>query len=152
MPRMGKLGGEATIELDVPIEQVWAEVVQVDRAAEWQEGLNEVRVLDRDGSGRVARAETVSDAKVREVKSIVKFSYSEPTRVSWTQEKGDLKTVDGAWELTDLGDGRTRAVYRMEGDPGRMLGMLIRGPVEDRLREILVGGRPGELAARLGAA
>jgi hypothetical protein len=32
-----------------------------------------------------------------------------------------------------------------------MLGMLIRGPVEDRLREILVGGRPDELVARIGA-
>jgi hypothetical protein len=32
-----------------------------------------------------------------------------------------------------------------------MLGMLIRGPVEDKLREMLVGGRPAELAARIGA-
>ena len=37
----------------------------------------------------------------------------------------------------------------LNGDPGRMLGMLIRGPIEERLREILVGGRPIELVERL---
>jgi hypothetical protein len=65
--------------------------------------------------------------------------------------EGDLKALVGAWELEDLGDGRTRATYRLEGDPGRVLGMMIRGPVEGRIREILVGGRPDELAERLGA-
>ena len=77
----------------------------------------------------------------------MRFTYDEPTRVSWVQEKGDLKSVDGSWELEELGDGRTRVTYRLEGDPGRVLGMMIRGPVEGRLREILVGGRPDELAA-----
>ena len=70
--------------------------------------------------------------------------------MEWTQEKGDLKSLVGAWELEDLGDGRTKATYRLEGDPGRVLGMAIRGPVEGKLREILVGGRPGELAERMG--
>jgi carbon monoxide dehydrogenase subunit G len=148
---MGQLGGEASIELDVPIEDVWAVVEDVATAPDWQDGLNEMNVLDRDDAGRVARAESVSDAKVKTVKSIVTFAYDEPSRVAWTQEKGDLKSVEGSWELEDLGDGRTRATYRLNGDPGRMLGMMIRGPVEDRLREILVGGRPDELAARLGA-
>lgn len=147
---MGKLGGEASIELDAPIADVWPVVEDVARSAEWQEGLEEVNVLDRDGAGRVVRAETVSDAKVRQVRSTVTFTYDEPRQVAWRQEKGDLKSVDGSWTLEDLGGGRTRAVYRMEGDPGRMLGMLIRGPVEERLKEILVGGRPRELAARLG--
>ena len=61
------------------------------------------------------------------------------------QEKGDLKSVEGAWILEDLGDGRTRATYQLDADPGRVLGMLIRGPVEGKLRDILVNARPGEL-------
>jgi hypothetical protein len=82
--------------------------------------------------------ETVNDAKVRQVRSRVRFTYDEPRLVAWTQIDGDPKSVDGAWELEDLGDGRTRATYRLEGDPGRMLGMLIRGPVEDRIHEQLI--------------
>jgi ribosome-associated toxin RatA of RatAB toxin-antitoxin module len=149
---MGKLGGEASREIALPIDELWEIVEDVATAPDWQEGLNEMNVLDEDGQGRVLRAESVSDAKVKTVKSIVRFTYEEPTRVSWVQEKGDLKSVEGAWELESLGDDATRVTYRLEGDPGRVLGMMIRGPVEGRLREILVGGRPDELAARAGAA
>jgi hypothetical protein len=48
--------------------------------------------------------------------------------------------VRGWWDLEDLGDGRTRATYALEVDPGRMLGMLLRGPVEATVRDFLLGG------------
>ena len=102
-------------------------------------GLEEMNVLERDAEGRVLLCESVNDAKVKTVKSIVRFSYDEPNIVSWEQEKGDLRSVVGSWELEDA-RGRFRpGDVRMEGDPGRVLGMTIRGPVEGRLREILVG-------------
>jgi carbon monoxide dehydrogenase subunit G len=147
---MGTISGSSTAEIEAPIEQVWAVVEDVLGAPDWQGGLKDVQEVERDGDGHVTVTETSSDAKVRTIKSIVRFSYDGPTRLTWSQEKGELKSVDGSWELEDLGDGRTRATYRLEGDPGRVLGMLIRGPVEDRIREILVGGRPGELADRVG--
>jgi carbon monoxide dehydrogenase subunit G len=147
---MGKLGGEASTEVDAHIEEVWEVVVDIETAPEWQNGFESIEVIERDADGRVLVALTESDAKVRTVKTRLRFSYTEPHRVEWHQEKGDLKSLVGAWELEDLGDNRTRATYRLEGDPGRVLGMLIRGPVEDRIREILVGGRPSELVERIG--
>jgi carbon monoxide dehydrogenase subunit G len=146
---MGKLGGEASTEIDAPIEDVWDVVVDIESAPDWQAGFEDVEVLEHDGEGRVLVANTVSDAKVKTVKNRLRFSYEEPHLIEWVQEKGDLKSLVGAWELEDLGEGRTRVTYRLEGDPGRVLGMAIRGPVEGRLREILVGGRPGELVARM---
>jgi uncharacterized membrane protein len=148
---MGNLGGVASVEIDAPIEEVWDVVADIESAPDWQDGFEDVEVIEHDDEGRVLVANTESDAKVRTVKTRLRFRYEEPTLVEWRQEKGDLKSLVGAWELEDLGDGRTRATYRLDGDPGRMLGMLIRGPVEDRLREILVGGRPGELVERIGA-
>lgn len=146
---MGMLGGEASTEIDAPIEEVWPVVEDVASAPEWQDGLDAMEPLERDGEGRVIVANSTTDAKVRKVTTRVRFSYDEAAhRVRWEQEKGDLKSLVGSWELEDLG-GRTKAVYKLEGDPGRMLGMLIRGPVEDRLREVLVGARPGELKARI---
>ena len=149
MRAVGQLGGRASTEVDAPIEACWALAEDVATAPEWQKGLEQMTVKEHDADGRVLVAESVSDAKVRMVKSIVRFSYDEPSRVSWRQEKGELKSLDGAWELEDLGGGRTRVTYWLEGDPGRVLGMLVRGPVEDRLREILVEGRPAEFKARL---
>lgn len=68
-------------------------------------------------------------------------------RITWVQEDGDLKSVEGSWELEDLGDRRTRATYRLEVDPGRILGIAIRGPVVGVLRGRMVESMPGKLQA-----
>src|SRR3954454_19129892 len=139
------ISGSSTAEIDAPIEEVWKVVEDVVGAPKWQDGLKDVEELERDGSGHVTLVESSSDAKVRTIKSIVRFTYDGPTRLSWEQEKGELKSVDGSWELEDLGDGRTRATYSLEVDLGRMLGMVIRGPLVDGLRGMLVNARAGEL-------
>lgn len=142
---MGTITGSSSAEIEAPIEQVWGVVADVVAAPEWQDGLKDVEELQRDGDGHVTLVESHSDAKVRTIKSIVRFDYDGPTRLSWRQEKGDLKSVEGSWDLEDLGDGHTRATYSLEVDLGRMLGMVIRGPLVDVLRGQLVGARAGEL-------
>ena|SRR6201994_3235564 len=142
---MANLIGSSTAEIDAPVDQVWALVEDVESAPEWQGGLKSLRALERDDDGRAVRCETETDAKVKSVKSIVRFTYDGPERLTWTQEKGDLKSVNGSWELNDLGDGRTQATYSIEVDLGRTLGMLVRGPIVDVLRHMLAGARAGEL-------
>jgi carbon monoxide dehydrogenase subunit G len=142
---MGTLTGSSQAEVDAPIEQVWALVQAVERAPEWQGGLKGIRALERDADGRAILCESESDAKVLTLKSTLRFAYDAPTRLSWTQETGELKSVQGRWELEDLGGGRTQATYRLEVDLGRMLGMVIRGPIVDVLRNMLAGARAGEL-------
>lgn len=143
------MGGISEAEIDAPIAEVWALVEDVLIAPEWQGGLVSVSALERDEQGRPTLVESVSDIKVRQVKTQVRFSYDPPTRLSWAQEKGELKSVEGAWILEDLGEGRTRATYTLDADPGRVLGMLIRGPVESAARAMLVNARPGELKQRV---
>jgi len=60
-----------------------------------------------------------------------------------------MKRLDGAWVLEDLGGDRTRVTYTLDGDPGRVLGMLLRGPVEGKVTDVMVNGRPAELKARV---
>ncbi|MBV9942927.1 MAG: SRPBCC family protein [Solirubrobacterales bacterium] len=146
---MAPLTGSSTAEISAPLEQVWALVEDVERAPEWQGGLNAMRALERDGQGRAVRCEAQSDAKVRTVKSVVRFTYDGPGRLSWTQETGDLKSLDGSWRLEDLGGERTRATYSIEADLGRTLGMLVRGPLVDMLRHMLAGVRAGELKKQI---
>ena len=146
---MAKLTGSSTAEIDAPLERVWALVEDVEQAPQWQGGLKALRALERDHEGRPILCESESDAKVRTIKSTVRFTYEGPTRLRWSQEKGELKSVDGRWELEDLGDGRTRATYALEVDLGRMLGMVIRGPLVGVLRDMLAGARAGELKQRI---
>jgi carbon monoxide dehydrogenase subunit G len=146
---MAHMGGSASAEIDAPMDEVWAVVEDVLTAPDWQGGLLAMSALERDADGRPTLVETENDIKVRSVKTRVRFRYEPPTTLAWTQEKGDLKSVEGSWTLEDLGDGRTRATYTLDTDPGRVLGMLIRGPVEAAIRGMLVNARPRELKARV---
>jgi uncharacterized protein YndB with AHSA1/START domain len=146
---MGHLGGSASVEIDAPLEQVWTVVQDVITAPEWQGGLDKMTALEHDADDRPTLVETENDIKVRRIKSHVRFRYEGPTLLAWTQEKGDMKSVEGAWELEDLGGGRTRATYRLDADLGRVLGLVIRGPVEAATRAMFVNSRPGELKRRV---
>lgn len=145
---MGKLGGTASGFVDAPLHMVWAVVEDVLSAPAWQSGLVSMEPLEHDADGRPTLVQTINDAKVRQVKSQVRFAYDGPTVLRWTQEKGDVKSLVGSWELEDHGD-RTHVTYSLEGDPGRVLGMLVRGPVEDSIRQHLVERRPDELRRRV---
>src|SRR3954453_5365652 len=132
--------GDRTVEIDAPIERVFEIAADIQNAPEWQGSLKDVEVLERDANKRAELVETESDAKVKTVKARLRFSYDEPTGITWDQEKGDTKSLHGWWKLEDLGDGRTRATYGLDVDPGRMLGLLLRGPVEGQGRTFLLGG------------
>jgi len=136
---MGKITGERSVEIDAPIQRVFAVAADIEGAPAWQGSLREVVVLQRDGDGLATLVDAVNDAKVKAVKNQLRFTYDAPTSIRWRQEKGDVKSLDGRWTLEDLGGDRTRATYALEVDPGRMLGMLIRGPVEGQVREFLLG-------------
>ncbi len=146
---MANLTGSSTAEIDAPLDRVWALVQDVESAPDWQGGLKSMHALERDADGRATRCEAETDAKVKTVKSIVRFTYEGPDTLRWTQEKGDLKSVDGSWTLEDLGDDRTRATYSLEVDLGRTLSLLIRGPVVDVIRHMLVSARAGELKKQI---
>ena len=139
--------GRASAEIDAPIEEVFAVAADVEGSPRWQPEIKHAEVLERDDDGHQVLVRTETDARVRTLGSTLRFGYDDPTGISWEQTEGDLKAVRGSWELEDLGDGRTRATYWMEVDLGRMLGMVIRGPLVGLLRGQLVESMPGKLKA-----
>ena len=137
--------GKASAEIEAPIAEVFEAAADVEGSPRWQPEIKVAECLDRDGDGRQVLVRTETDGKVRTLNSTLRFSYEEPTAIRWEQDEGDLKSVRGSWELEDLGDGRTRATYWMEVDLGRMLGLVIRGPLVGVLRGQLVESMPGKL-------
>jgi len=137
---MGLLKGDRSVEIDAPIERCFEIAANVEAAPEWQGSLQDVDVLERDTDKRAALVETKSDAKVKSVRAVLRFSYQEPTRIEWVQEKGETKSLRGWWDFEDLGGGRTRATYALETDPGRVLGMLLRGPMQGVVMDFMLGG------------
>lgn len=130
-----------TVEIGAPRERVFEVAADVPASPAWQPALETVRTVETNAAGRATLVETTSDAVVKKTKQRLRFSYDdEPAGMSWTQETGDVKSLDGSWEFTELGPERTRATFALSVDPGRVLGMLLRGPVEGRVKEHLTRG------------
>jgi ribosome-associated toxin RatA of RatAB toxin-antitoxin module len=142
---MGTIGGSASTEIEAPIAAVYAAAADIEISPQWQPEIKVAECVERDGDGAQVLVHMETDAKVRTLGSEVRFSYESPTRISWVQEEGDVKSLEGSWELEDLGDGRTAVTYSVEVDLGRMLGMVIRGPVVGILRGQLIDTMPEKL-------
>lgn len=134
---MGTLEASWTVDIDAPRERVYEIAADIRGAPEWQGTLEDVEVLERDDEKRALVVETVSDATVKKVRSTLRFSYDPPDGLSWEQEEGEMKWLTGKWVLEELDANRTKATYALRADPGRMLGMLLRGPVEGKVKELL---------------
>jgi uncharacterized membrane protein len=137
---MGIIRGERSVEIDAPIDRCFDIAADIQGAPEWQGSLLDVEVLERDGDRRAELVETESDAKVKKVRATLRFTYDKPTRIGWVQEKGETKSLEGWWEFEELGEEKTRATYALVVNPGRMLGLLLRGPAEAKVRDFLLGG------------
>ena len=145
---MSLISGESSGEVPASIERCWSVVEDLSRAPEWQQGLSSVTVVERDPEGRPLVCDVVIDAKFREVRCRVRCSFEPPRRMSFERISGDMPALRGSWELESLGPERTRAVYALAVDPGKV-GLLAR-PLEKALRPIVVGARPAELAREVG--
>ena len=145
---MSLMQGTSEGDVDAPIERCWEVVEAIDRSPEWQTGMESVQVVERDAQDRPSVCEIVVDAKFTKLKLRVAVTYDPPHRLVFTQSgAGSVERLEGSWELSEAGPGRTHARYTLALDPGKV-GLMAR-PLERALRPIVVGQRPAELAAEV---
>lgn len=139
---MGLLEASWTVEIDAPRRCVFDVAADVPASIVWQPALQTVEVIETDSEGRATLVDSSSDAKVKTTHQRLRFNYDdEPAGMNWVQEKGDTKSLEGEWIFEELDGGeRTRATFALVADPGRVLGMLLRGPVEGKVKEFLTKG------------
>lgn len=142
---MPLLSGSSSAEIDAPIGRCWELVQAIDRAPEWQGGLERVEVVERDPDGRPLICDTVSDARITKVRARVRLTYDAPHRLAIDLvQSEDVDAMHASWELEDLGAGRTRATYELAVDPGPV--PRLARPLIGALRPLVVGDRARELA------
>ena len=64
------------------------------------------------------------------------------------QEKGEVKSLEGAWTFDELGEGRTRATYSLATDPGLACSDCACRPGEDMARNFPLGSAAEGLKER----
>jgi carbon monoxide dehydrogenase subunit G len=137
---MGELEASHTVEIAAPLDEVYAVAADVPNAVDWQPSVISIDVIEKNDDGTARLVELEADAVVKKAKSVLRYDYSPPDGISWVQEQGDTKSLLGEWVLEAIDDGHTRATYSLRADPGRMLGMLLRGPVEGKVKDFLTRG------------
>jgi uncharacterized protein YndB with AHSA1/START domain len=144
------VSGSSTAEIDAPIARCWEVVQALDEAPRWQNGLEQVAVVERDDEGRPLVCDTVSDARFTKVRCRVRVEYDPPHRLTFTRlESEDVDLMEASWELEELPDHRTRATYRLAVDPGPV--PFVARPLIKALRPLVVGERADELARAVAA-
>jgi uncharacterized membrane protein len=106
---------------------------------EWQTAVQDVTVRE-DGA-----VEFRVDAKVRTIHYVLRYHAEPPSRLWWEYVEGDARDVSGEYLLDDLGDGTTRATYRLDIDPGR----FVPGPVRKLLTEGVMRSSVRDLKRRV---
>lgn len=144
---MGTISGSADIEIEAPIEAVYAVAADAEGATRWQQEIQQAECLERDAEGNQVRVRIETETSVKNITSTLRYTHLAPTEISWVQEEGDLKSVRGSWKLEDLSAGRTRVRYELAVDPGRILGLALRGPVLGALRGKMIDTMPAKLKA-----
>lgn len=103
---------EQTIVIAAQPERCFAVISDYARYAEFLPEMRQVTVERREADWAVVTFEL--DLMVR-VAYTLRLFEQRPTGLRWTLERATLmKTNSGGWQLEDLGDGRTRASYRIE--------------------------------------
>jgi ribosome-associated toxin RatA of RatAB toxin-antitoxin module len=123
---------ESSVVVDATPEVVLGVIADFDSYPEWTGAVKEAEVTETDPDGWATRVRFSLDAgAIRDTYVLAytwDFAQDSTGVVSWTLvEAGMLKSMDGAYQLEALDDGRTEVTYRLAVDVRiPMLGMLRR--------------------------
>ena len=111
---MGLNWAEHSVEIRAPIETCFEAITDYETFPTWQSAVVDTEVLDHDGKGRGSKVRLFIDAKVRRVDYTLAYRYDEPKLIEWDFVEGNgIDGADGHYAFEELGDGRTRATYKL---------------------------------------
>ena len=108
--------------------EVMAVIADFDAYPSWATGVREAEVLSIGSDGRAEQVRFVLDASPIRDEYVLAYVWDGDRSVSWTLDRAKmLKAMDGAYELTALGDQSTRVTYRLAVEVSvPIIGMLRR--------------------------
>jgi ribosome-associated toxin RatA of RatAB toxin-antitoxin module len=119
---------ESSIVINAAPAQVMAVIADLSSYPDWSDGVKSVEVLTQYEDGRPADARFVVDAGVIKDTYELEYDWDDDRSVTWKLTQGEmLKALDGAYTLTDGGDGSTTVSYELSVDVSiPMIGLIKR--------------------------
>ena len=127
MARLSEVRTGISVEIDAPVDQVWAEVIDFTAHAEWMKDAHAIRfgTEQREGPGTVL----LIDTRIGPLRTMDRFEITQIERMLTVAGRHTgLFRGEGRFELSSPSPGRTRLVWRerirfpwLFGGPGAAL-------------------------------
>jgi len=115
---MGLNWADHTVEIEAPIETCFDAIVDYESFPGWQSAVTSTEVQSRTKDGIGERVTLHLSTKGQKVDYTLLYRYERPELIEWDFVEGHgVDDVDGHYSFEDLGDGRTRATYKLGVDP-----------------------------------
>jgi len=118
-------------------EHIWTTLIDYDNFPKIFPDIQKVRVLEQDQHG--AQVEFWIDAMLSTYHYVLQRRYAEPRRrLTWTRVAGDLKRIEGSWEIRDTPrSGIHMLVYESYVDVGGLApAFIVRMEATRRIRQM----------------
>jgi hypothetical protein len=103
--------------IDASVDDVLEVLLAIERYPEWARDLKEATVVARDDEGRVSEARFRAAGFGYSTQYTLAYDHSVAGRLAWRLTEGDVtRKLDGAYELSDNGDGTTDVGYELEAE------------------------------------
>lgn len=133
-----------SIEINAPVEHVFATITDFDNVASWQSQCLSADVEERDADGRATVVRLQIDMKIKQPTYRNRYSYAAaPNRLTFKLIDGDIKKAEGAYTLDAVGD-RTKVTYTADVDPG----FYVPGPVRKKVAQGSINDLLSQLKSR----
>ena len=118
----------SSIVVDAPPAAVMAVIADFPAYPSWAKGVKAAEVLSELPDGRADQVFFTLDVAPIKDEYTLAYTWSGDDEVTWTLVEGKmLRALDGAYVLTDRGDGTTDVTYRLALDVSiPLIGMLKR--------------------------
>ena len=126
------MGIKVSVELDAPIEAVWADIADLASHVEWMTDAESIEFQSTQKSGQGTVMNVLTKIGPLTTMDVLTLTEWEPPYRMGVKHSG-VVTGSGAFTLTDLGDNRTRFTWAEELEMpwyfGGRLGQPISGSV-----------------------
>ncbi len=131
---MAMEGTVQTIEVSADPQLVYEVALDLEAYPSWAVGVKEVTILEEDDYGRPVRVEFVTDAMIKEISYVLRYSYELDNGFSWTAEPGDdINEMEGSYQFNELDDGNTEVLYALKVDPAFSVPGFLRRQAEKQI-------------------
>lgn len=111
---MAKTASHSVIIPATPIDCYQA-ICDFETYTQWQPAVKKVNVWTRHSDNRPKEVEYVVLVLIKQIRYVIDYSYNdEEPSLHWTYIEGDVDDVVGDYLFEDMGDGTTKATYKLK--------------------------------------